>query len=250
MCIHSLCVSTHRLLACESSVVTMDRMHHPAGVGRWSSSHVMLGTVRQARLLSGLFPLLWSVRQLSFVLAPSWTVGLKRPNVMDVDLFQGDRNWEASKTTGFTTTSALWRRLSQHWVELDRQENWKAFSDVMGELTSTAAALEDWWLLWRIEEELSAEVHYGNWKALKGDCQDSLLTNAPREGPSDAPSPRTQEVEDVITQGPPASGSCISLLVLQRLDSHLWRCGANPSRFQEKGSLCVSAAFITVLWFQ
>lgn len=30
----------------------------------------------------------------------------------------------------------------------------------------------------------------------------------PREGPSDAPSPRTQEVEDVITQGPPASGSC------------------------------------------
>lgn len=143
MCIHSLCVSTHRLLACESSGVTMGRMHHPAGVGRWSSSHVILGTVRQARLLSGLFPLLWSVRQLSFVLAPSWTVGLKRPNVMDVDLFQGDRNWEASKTTGFTTTSALWRRLSQHWVELDRQENWKAFSDVMGELTSTAAALED-----------------------------------------------------------------------------------------------------------
>lgn len=248
MCIHSLCVSTHRLLACGSSIVTMGRVHHPAGVGRWSSSHVILGTVRQARLLSGLFPLLWSVRQLSFVLAPSWTVGLKRPNVMDVDLFQGDRNWEASKTTGFTTTSALWRRLSQHWVELDRQENWKAFSDVMGELTSTAAALEDWWLLWRIEEELSAEVHYGNWKALKGDCQDSLLTNA--RGRDQAMLPllglRKWKMSSHKARLPP--GAAISLLVLQRLDSHLWRCGANPSRFQEKGSLCVSTALITVLW--
>lgn len=45
----------------------------------------------------------------------------------------------------------------------------------MGELTSTAAALEDSGAFVRTEEELSAEVHYGRWKALKGDCQDVCL---------------------------------------------------------------------------
>lgn len=128
-------------------------------------------------LLSGLFTLLWPLWQLSFIRqCVGWTAGLKRSTVMDVDPFQGDRNGESSKTTGFTTTYAPWRWLSQHWVELGRREDLKEFSGVMGGLISMPAALEDWVsLLWKTEAELSAEVHYGNWKKLKGNCQDSLL---------------------------------------------------------------------------
>lgn len=97
----------------------------------------------------------------------------------------------------------------------------------MEELTSTAAALEDSGAFVRTEEELSAEVHYGSWKALKGDCQD-LFTNA--RGRDQAMLPlhglTKWKMSSHKARLPP--GAAISLLVLQRLDSQLWRCRAIP----------------------